>query len=377
MKLSLFVFGIMFCFLQKDKEAFSGISSNDTIKVYKDSLVTNFFQRTTGCIAGDGGFSVPLTNGKVIWLMGDSHIDDYNIVTQTVPCLFQVRNTAMLQPLNDWTSQNTITLKGTSKGIPSFFKNNSNDTFFCWPAAGLQLGDTAYVYCMSLKNQGHGAFGFATAGNDFFAKIKIPEMKVVGFAGLPDFKGLAFGNGFIKSDDGKWVYAYGQKYTGREIKCQLYVARFPINNPLSAWEYWNGNNWEENISDAKEIATQTGVSATFQVSKIKNKILLLSSQLSINCDSGTEIYAATSNDITGPFTSKKMIYGIDDKKEGHTPFFYSAIAHPEYINNKDELLLTYAINGFGTCVTDCNNNRMDPNVYRLRGIRVPCKLFND
>ena len=70
-----------------------------------------------------------------------------------------------------------------------------------------------------------------------------------------------------------------------------------------------------------------------------------------------------------------MIYTIDDRLQGHSPFFYSAIAHPEYINKKDELLVTYAINGYGTCVPDCRNNRMNPDVYRLKAIRVPCKLL--
>ena len=127
-------------------------AGDKALAITKDSLVSRFFQREQGCIAGDGGFSIPLSGDKVLWLMGDSHINDYDSVTKTVPCLFQVRNTALLQPHNDWNNRHTATLTGTHSGLKSYLKNNGNDSFFCWPGAGIELKDNIYVYCSSLKN---------------------------------------------------------------------------------------------------------------------------------------------------------------------------------------------------------------------------------
>jgi hypothetical protein len=62
--------------------------------------------------------------------------------------------------------------------------------------------------------------------------------------------------------------------------------------------------------------------------------------------------------------------------QGHYPFFYLPIPHPEYINANDELLLTYSINGYGTCIPSCVNNRFNPTMYRPRGIRIPLKLID-
>ncbi len=346
-----------------------------TSGIYKDTAVTQFFQRETGCIAGDGGFTVPLASDKVLWLMGDSHIDDYDAKTKTVPCLFQVRNTALLQPINNWNRAATTTLTGKGPGLLSFLKNNPADSLFCWPGAGIQLKDSVYVYCSSLKNQGSGAFGFAAAGNDFIASFRPENIDKKTYQALPDFNGIVFGLAFIKEEASKWIYAYGQRYTAEKIQCDLYVARFSADSPLTGWQYWNGNSWKDTVTEAKSIATQTGVSGTFQVSKVGGKFLLLSSALSINCDSGTEIFSSIAANFSGPFSPKKFLYKIVEELQGHTPFFYSAIAHPEYINEKNELLITYAINGYGTCVLDCVNGRMDPDVYRLRGIRVPTKLL--
>jgi len=97
------------------------------VAVTKDSAVTKFFQRTTGWIASDGGLSVNLSDGRTLWLMGDSHIDDYDTATGTIPCLFQVRNAALLQPAGDWNSATTKTLIGTGPGIKSLFKRTTDN----------------------------------------------------------------------------------------------------------------------------------------------------------------------------------------------------------------------------------------------------------
>ena len=103
----------------------------------------------------------------------------------------------------------------------------------------------------------------------------------------------------------------------------------------------------------------------------------MSTEFSVQCDQGKTIYARLSDHVTGPFTEKKAIHIIDEAKvENHYPFFYMAIAHPELTNDKNELLITYSINNYGPCLKGCPNNRMNPDHYRLRGVRVNIeKLF--
>src|SRR5947208_672291 len=86
-----------------------------------DAQATAFFQRTNGWVAGDGAISVPLsrTSGKhaVLWLFGDSHLDDLDAKNGTVACLFQCRNAGLLQEQGSW--QNAITLAGERPGFRS------------------------------------------------------------------------------------------------------------------------------------------------------------------------------------------------------------------------------------------------------------------
>ena len=68
---------------------------------HKDQTFTDFFRRTSGWVAGDGALSVPLPDGRVLWLFGDSHVDDFDPASGTIPCLFQTRNAALLHQTND------------------------------------------------------------------------------------------------------------------------------------------------------------------------------------------------------------------------------------------------------------------------------------
>jgi len=346
----------------------------DVSSSYADTVVTNFFKRTTGWIASDGGLTIPLSDGRTLWLMGDSHINDYDVKSETVPCLFQVRNCALLQPKNDWQWQNTQTLIGKGPGNKNYFKFNTDDHYFSWPGGGVQIGDTVYVFCSSLQNKaGGGAFGFGPAGNDRWAKIKFPEMSVAGYTQLPDFAGIGFGSSMIKNDKDGYVYVYGAKLviTAGEI----YVARFPIKNPNAAWTFWDGKGWANSAAQSKPMAKSPSNSVSF--CKVKNKYVMVCSQFNVGCDQGKDIYTATSDSPLGPFTQPKVVYSIPDRKEGHSPFFYSVFGHPEFINSKNELLITYSINGYEKCVVDCVNGRSDPNVYRPRGIRVPLKMIDE
>ncbi len=344
---------------------------------YKDSTAIRFFQRTSGWVSSDGALSIQLSDGSSLWLMGDSHIDDYDTVTHTLPCLFQVRNAALHQPAGDWDWHHTQTLTGSGPGIKSYFKNSTNDQYFCWPGMGIQLKDTIFIYCGSLRNTGAGgAFGFANEGNDYWAKIKFPEMKVVGYTTL-SFNGIGFGSGFVQDEKKEYVYAFGQQFGKADgaktwAGTDLFTARFKTTDPYT-WQFWDGNNWSNDINKAKAVTNQPYVA--FHVVQVNNHFVLTSTELSVGCDQGKRIYTSTSNSPVGPFNAPRLVYTIDDTLQGHYPFFYTPALHPEFVNEKKEILLTYCINGYDKCVEGCVNGRTNPDHYRPKGVRVPLSMI--
>lgn len=346
---------------------------NEPLTAYKDQEATNFFRRTSGIIAMDGGFSVPLSDNRVLWLFNDSHINDYDSVTGTVPCLFQVRNVASIQSFNNWKWKQATTLLSDRQGAKDFFKDTIHPNRYIWPGAGIQLKDTVYVFCNVMKNV-KGGYGFDIGGPPLLAKVKFPEMKVVAYSPLGDLGNIGFGNGFVKDEKSGYVFVYGYKNNPKIKQNDMYVARFPLNNPSASWKFWDGTGWSSQVIKAVPIGKDVGF--TPMVSKVKNTYILISSERSLGCDQGKKIFSSISNSPTGPFSDRKEIYTIEDTVQGHYPFFYGVMAHTEYVNKNNELLLTYCINGYNPCIASCVNNRFNPDYYRLRAIRVPLKLID-
>src|SRR5712691_10496993 len=98
---------------------------------HKDQTFTEFFRRTNGWTAGDGALSVPLDDGRVLWLFGDSHVDDYDPKSGTMPCLFQVRNAGLLHAAGDLAHSRTLV--GSGPGYKSWFKHPTDDQIWFWP----------------------------------------------------------------------------------------------------------------------------------------------------------------------------------------------------------------------------------------------------
>src|ERR1043165_9075575 len=180
----------------------------DSPAAHKDQQFTELFRRTSGWTSGDGALSVPLSDGRVLWLFGDSHIDDFDPKTQTMPCLFQVRNAGLMQNRADLKTARTMI--GAGPGSRTWFKNSTNANEWFWPVNGFQEDKSVYVYLAAIENTGKGGmWGFQARSHDYLAKIEFPELTQISYLALPNFNGIGFGQGFVQN--GEFTYAYGGK----------------------------------------------------------------------------------------------------------------------------------------------------------------------
>lgn len=342
------------------------VTARSEPRAYKDKPFTEFFRRTNGWVSGDGAISLPLTDGRVLWLFGDSHLDDYDPKTKTTPCLFQSRNAALLQA-NKTNLRDAETLRTYGPIFWSWFKNTTNNDLWFWPACGFQHDQSIYIYLFGMKKTGEGMWGFGSAGQDYWGKVEFPTMKIIDYLPLPHFDGTQMGQGFVI--EGQWVYAFGGK--SHKLSTDVIVARFKATEPTK-WTFWNGTNWNGTSTNAAAIGrARVGVHVCY----VRGKYILTSGSFSIAADQGKDIYMATADKPTGPFTPMKKVWTLDDKYKGHYPFNYIPQAHPEFINQRNEILVTYSINGYAPAVEDCIEGRAIPDHYRPKAIRVPLKLI--
>jgi len=344
-------------------------SASHPLPAHKDAEFTEIFRQTNGWNAGDGAISVALSDERILWLFGDSYVDQFDPATGTVPCLFSARNAALVQSMAD--PKHPQTLRNTNTDGKTFFKppdSQKDKPWPCfWPGAGFQSGDIIYVYEMEMdQTPSGGTFGFKNIGQSF-AKLSFPSLTIRGYTRLPDMNGINFWCGFINEKKSGLTYAFGNKQT--KLTSDVYVARFPTKNPEGTWLFWDGKKWSTNAGHAAIVGQ--GASYSVGVSKVGERFVLLSSAFSVACDQGRDIYMSVADRPTGPFSTRKKIFAVADTVQGHFPFFYSVFAHSEFINAKQELLITYSINGYEPCVPNCVNGRMNPDYYRPRAIRLP------
>ena len=353
--------GILIACSKKDDEQLPSSAMS-----YKDQEFTDFFKHTNGVVAADVAQSIPLNGNKSLWVFGDSYIDHFDPETNSVPCLFQVRNAANL--VDNSTLKVSTTLLGN--GFPaSYFKNNEDNNYWFWPNAGYQSGNFIYVFLTEIHKVGSGGFGFENVDKLTVAKIDANNLSQVEYLDFGAKNNIGFNNAVIKEEDYTYVYGIRDNGFGRDV----FVARYPDDNILATWEYRSANDWSTEINAAKRIHDE--FTSSFHLVKIKNKFVMITTEFSVGCDQGSKIYSYISDTPYGPFVHKQTIWTVDDTVEGHVPFFYQANGHPEYDYGKEELLVTYCINGYGDCVESCIDNRFDPNYYRPKAIRVPYTLM--
>jgi hypothetical protein len=345
---------------------------------YLDTVFTNYFRRTSGWTAGDATISVPLKNGEVAWLFGDSYIDNVQ-PDQTVPCLFQVRNCMVLQDLSNLNSMTTL-LDNSQTGIDRtpFKLGNSVDTTVFWPNGGYVDGDTAIMFFSRFRNSDLGLVG------NYVVHYVIPSSTILSLELLPVLDINYLGNGVIYDSISNYLYLYGSKVNW--IVFEPYVVRVQADDLFGTYEYYAGNNnWSANPGSAQKI-NSLPVSPGYSVFPLNGKYYLVTQQNGyLTCGLGLEIYAESSTQPYGPFGNRVTLYTIDDVYQGDTLITYNATAHPEFIQS-NELLISYNVNGtvFDTtaphvCPSPCENvftDRMPADLYRPKFVRVPLELID-
>jgi len=342
-----------------------------------DSVWTGYFRLNSGgWTAGDATISVPLPDGRVIWLFGDSYTVAVNTVNNTLPCLFQVRNCFMVQDSVDPSVFKTI-LDTTMTGVNmTTFKLRPNDTSIFWPGHGYVNNDTVYIFLERYKNSNLDYEGC------YIAKLTYPDLHQVALLPVTSSgTDHIFGRAVLADTAGDWLYVYGNRVNW--IVWEPVVARCDISNPMLPWEFYTGSGWSADPGQSQKIGNDP-VSPGFSVFSRDNRFYLVTQENGyLECSLGRDIYSYTSLFPWGPFTGKKLLYTEESQFNGAYLLTYNGQAHPWNIEN-NELLISYNVNDRVDtlapyiCPSQCENiwtDRLDADTYRPKFIRVPMDLI--
>ncbi|WP_199560945.1 hypothetical protein [Mucilaginibacter hurinus] len=108
-----------------------------------DQTVTNFFKRTTGSVAFDQGSSIPLSDGRVLWVTQDAFYQG-SLSGGNLYCNHYIAytNSIIIQPAKtNWSaSAPMMTRTGTVNNIGNMIPVQPGSTW-TWPGTGVEIGN--------------------------------------------------------------------------------------------------------------------------------------------------------------------------------------------------------------------------------------------
>lgn len=315
------------------------------ISVSKAADFNQLFTRYGGgWTGGDATYSIPLPDGRVLWLFGDSFMGTVKPDRSRPPSGFQ-RNAFVVQ---DGTNMTTLTGGSSAYLVPA------EAGWWYWPGHGYAHGDTLQVVMFGFKSTGGGAWDFAYASVDI-ATFHLPDFTLLSMTRKVTDPPTNYGACVLQ--DGEYTYLYGSEKVG--FSKFLHVARVHGTDLNGAWEYYTGTSWSSDPAASARVFAN--VSDEFSVFKHNNRYYLLTQHHIL----GGEIYLYDSDSPAIGFDHKRTVYCTPQSQEPNL-FTYNAFAHTQFSNN-GELLVSYNVNSsvFNDLFANADNYR--PFFVRVKG----------
>lgn len=388
------------------------------------------FTTRLGWTGGDGGGTVDLGDGRVLWMFADSFIGGI-ADGKHAPGSHMVNNVFAVQKLANRSSPKLTEFDfkwgpDGSDGKPTAWiapdpaimnrarplDDNAKPHGWFWPAGGgcvvkSQKKTRLYAFLFHMGSNGKkGVWGFENIGGAMIV-VDNPEQPIkqwnVRQIDLPFTKdalkgiGKAKADGFIETNWGlacvtprtkstatispqdfkneeidasgnEYVYIYGDQHRQYKNR-QLLVARVRPGSveQFNQWEFYTGDGgWQTDCDQAHPIADEIG--AEFSVEKISFEGKTKYVMVHSHSKLGTTIYIRTAEAPQGPWSNPVPVYEVTDVKKSKNYFTYAARGH-SMVSPARKLLITYIVNS-----NDFWEMASDASIYRPRCITIPLSM---
>ena len=294
-----------------------------------------------GWQAADIGASARLSDGRVVWVFGDT-VREATLTPRLVANSMLVSSgTCMAQ----------VSAPDDGPVIP-----DAAPGVVLWPMsvvaieptpayAGRGVDDVVVVLCtrtrrgtepMDFHNLGTSAAVFTVSAG------QAPQLRsVVELTGDSAARDRVDW-GAASAVDGAWFYIFGTRWDTRSFGRELYVGRSPAANPADRrrWRFWDGTRWQRRADRAHPVLpARGGVSQTLSVDRVDGRWLAVSKR---DGDLGDYVYTWDAPTPHGPWTARRAIAAPAGFDTGRLQ--YAPLAHPELPLANGKLLVSISRN---------------------------------
>ncbi|MEN6311815.1 MAG: exo-alpha-sialidase [Acidobacteriota bacterium] len=328
------------------------------------------FHSTESWLGADGIYSVTLSDRRTAWLFSDTWIGVIRGGRRAEPRM--INNSAGITEGGGPARFYYAGVDGREKAL--FAPPDGRGWF--WPWAAVLDGGRLWLFATRVERaEGSGAFGFAhfgTALGEVENPGDAPTAWRVRWRDVPAAWAPRVFWGSAALAAGGYVYVYGFLENGKkglDFRRGMLAARAPSGRlgDFSAWRFFDGNAWQEDIRTAAEICAD--VATEYSVTRLpgRGRFLLVTHDAFLS----PKIVARTAANPWGPWSDKIELYTCPEADAKRGVFCYAAKHQPVYSDEKT-IVVSYATNA-----DDMNTVLDNPSLYVPRFIRLPLGAIPD
>lgn len=336
------------------------------------------FETRSGWIGGDGVFSVPLRNDRVLWLFGDTlygRVDGRRRVDAVM-----VNNSLAITGRTPTDPVEFPTFRTDKQAIRSALVPPTGPGWY-WPISATLVERRLVVFVVRIeKSEDPGVFGFRMIGQSV-ALVENPEAAPsdwkIDWLDLPNAlmtarRQRSWGLAVIRSGD--WLYLYGvdelipaDPAKGEFDRKQLVLARVhPASlTRFESWQYLGETGWSGDPAAVQPLLR--GLANEYSVTLLPDDSAFL--LVHTDCGLSPRILARIAASPEGPWSEPTVLFTKPEVVADKGLFGYNGKAHPWACRatgpNRGTLLINYSVNSW-----EFGRLFQDETVYRPRFVTV-------
>jgi hypothetical protein len=321
----------------------------------------------------DAAYSIPLQDGRVAWIFGDTLYGDERLVTGKEPRM--VHNTIGISACKDGKWKIDYTIKNDAKGKPdSFFKPQQNNGTYYWALDGIERNQELWITLVCVRNAPNSdafALGFEICGTDLAHVTGLesdPQNWKVAY--FPLVAEAVHANPSASAlIEGDYLYIYALYEGGSRPQILTRIPLQGLGDPKKNLQYLGADDkWHDGIEPARaKVIMKTGASEmSVRYHPELKKWIAVMVDPQIFSD---KVILRSSPSLIGPWTDGEVIYRVpilqkSDPKYDADTFCYAGKEHPEF-EQRGELLFTYVCNTMKPKKLPAEANIYFPKVVRM------------
>ena len=343
-----------------------------TVEIAQD--YNRLFYREDDWTGSDIAFSLPLLDGRILWLFGDTWIGkirdgrhtDSNMVSNTI---------GIQEGLNPATARLEF-FHGHKDARPAAFIQPADGIGVFWLShGGIHTDSGLYLFASQITNVpgDTSVWGFRAIGI-VIAKVtnpldapnrwRVEQIKVPWAQFDPAGNEKVFAMPLLR--EGNVVYLYGLEIDKAAHDRYLLVGRANIDSleDFSTWEFYTNGRWQPDFRKASRLCGHMGAELSVSyLARFKRYVLIYTEN-----GLSEKILMRFAASPVGPWSAPTTIYRTPEMGWDKTYFCYAAKAHPELSRQDDELIVSYVCNS-----NDFWKMAADARIYFPKFLRIKFK----